>query len=211
MRREAPAVRRRRRRRPGAGGRGASRARPAVAALGKGLDGLSIVKPPYGVMAAIDLKNGTLMWQVPHGDTPDVGPQPPAAQGPEHSEDRPGRQRRRAGHQDAGHRRRPAGHDAGRRRGAMLRAYDKKTGAQVGEVRMPAPISGSPMTYSARRPSVHHRRGQRRQLHRRVHRVRGAADPAASDDRRPAITFDKLKRAGVFAPALFLVHLFPNP
>ncbi|HTE40191.1 MAG TPA: hypothetical protein VK629_05145, partial [Steroidobacteraceae bacterium] len=26
--------------------------------------------------------------------------------------------------------------------------YDKKTGAQVGEVLLPAPISGSPMTYS---------------------------------------------------------------
>ncbi len=35
----------------------------------------------------------------------------------------------------------------GRARGAMLRAYDKQTGAQVGEVLMPAPISGSPMTY----------------------------------------------------------------
>ena len=36
---------------------------------------------------------------------------------------------------------------ATRPRGAMLRAYDKMTGAQVGEVMMPAPISGSPMTY----------------------------------------------------------------
>ncbi len=30
----------------------------------------------------------------------------------------------------------------------MLRAYDKQTGNQIGEVLMPAPISGSPMTYS---------------------------------------------------------------
>jgi quinoprotein glucose dehydrogenase len=30
----------------------------------------------------------------------------------------------------------------------MLRAYDKKTGAQLGQVWMPAPQSGSPMTYS---------------------------------------------------------------
>ena len=29
----------------------------------------------------------------------------------------------------------------------MLRAYDKKTGAQVGEGLMPASITGSPMTY----------------------------------------------------------------
>jgi quinoprotein glucose dehydrogenase len=31
----------------------------------------------------------------------------------------------------------------------MLRAYDKTTGAQVGAVWMPAPQSGSPMTYEA--------------------------------------------------------------
>ncbi len=30
----------------------------------------------------------------------------------------------------------------------MLRAYDKQTGKQVGAVWMPAPQSGSPMTYS---------------------------------------------------------------
>src|SRR5260370_31533417 len=32
-------------------------------------------------------------------------------------------------------------------RGAMLRAYDKTTGKEVGAVWMPAPQSGSPMTY----------------------------------------------------------------
>ncbi len=32
-------------------------------------------------------------------------------------------------------------------RGAMLRAYDKKTGKEVGAVWMPAQQSGSPMTY----------------------------------------------------------------
>ena len=33
-------------------------------------------------------------------------------------------------------------------RGAMLRAYDKQTGQEVGAIWMPAPQSGSPMTYS---------------------------------------------------------------
>jgi quinoprotein glucose dehydrogenase len=33
------------------------------------------------------------------------------------------------------------------RRGAMLRAYDKATGKDTGEVYMPAPQTGSPMTY----------------------------------------------------------------
>jgi quinoprotein glucose dehydrogenase len=32
-------------------------------------------------------------------------------------------------------------------RGAMLRAYDKRTGQEVGGVYMPAPQTGSPMTY----------------------------------------------------------------
>ena len=35
----------------------------------------------------------------------------------------------------------------GHPRGAMLRAYDKATGKEVGAVWMPAPQSGSPMTY----------------------------------------------------------------
>jgi quinoprotein glucose dehydrogenase len=33
-------------------------------------------------------------------------------------------------------------------RGASLRAYDKMTGAQIGEVRLPAQVVGHPMTYS---------------------------------------------------------------
>jgi quinoprotein glucose dehydrogenase len=37
----------------------------------------------------------------------------------------------------------------GHPRGAMLRAYDKATGKEVGAVWMPAPQSGSPMTYQA--------------------------------------------------------------
>jgi quinoprotein glucose dehydrogenase len=35
----------------------------------------------------------------------------------------------------------------GRARGAMLRAYDKGTGKEVGAIYMPAQQSGSPMTY----------------------------------------------------------------
>jgi quinoprotein glucose dehydrogenase len=36
----------------------------------------------------------------------------------------------------------------GRPRGAMLRGYDKKTGQEAGALWMPAPQSGSPMTYA---------------------------------------------------------------
>ena len=112
------------------------------------VQGLPLVKPPYGLISAIDVDRGELLWQTPHGDTPDNVRNHPALKGltipktgqqgnvglavtktlvisgdpqvtttPEHP------------------------------RGAMLRAYDKRTGAQVGAVYMPAPQSGSPMTY----------------------------------------------------------------
>jgi len=131
---------------PAAGG-----AAPPAGGGGGGLtiQGLTLVKPPYGVLSAINLDRGELVWQVPHGDTPDAVRNHPALKGlnipktgqqgsvgltvtktlvilgdpqvtttPEHP------------------------------RGAMLRAYDKATGKQVGAVWMPAPQSGSPMTYS---------------------------------------------------------------
>jgi glucose dehydrogenase len=142
-----------------AGNRGATPAPPAApapaAAQAEGggvrttVQGLPLVKPPYGVLSAVSLDKGELMWQVPHGDTPDAVRNNAALRGlnipktgqggsvgllvtktlvvvgdpqvtttPEHP------------------------------RGAMLRAYDKATGKEVGAVLMPAPQSGSPMTYS---------------------------------------------------------------
>jgi quinoprotein glucose dehydrogenase len=125
---------------PGAGGR---------AALTRGLEGLPIVKPPYGVMSAIDVNKGDLIWQVPHGDTPDTVRNSPALKGMNIPKTGQGgsvgvvitKTLVIAGD--------PQITTRDNVRGASLRAYDKKTGAQVGEVRMPAPISGSPMTYSS--------------------------------------------------------------
>jgi quinoprotein glucose dehydrogenase len=114
------------------------------------VQGLPIFKPPYGVLNAINLDRGEIVWQVPAGDTPDNIRNHPALKGvnipktgqpgtsgvglmvtktlvvmgdsqvtttPEHP------------------------------RGAMLRAYDKTNGQEVGALWMPAPQSGSPMTY----------------------------------------------------------------
>jgi quinoprotein glucose dehydrogenase len=152
----------------GAGGRGrggagrAAQAAPAAAAPvaaaaggggGRGgltVQGMSILKPPYGVISAIDLDRGELKWQVPYGETPDVVRNSPALKG----KDIP----------NTGQ-----GGSVGllvtktlvilgdsqitttpqHPRGAMLRAYDKATGKEVGAVLMPAPQSGSPMTYLA--------------------------------------------------------------
>jgi len=145
----------------GAAGRGAAAAAApdapaaaATAAQGDGgprttVQGLPLMKPPYGVLSAVNLDKGELSWQVPHGDTPDAVRNNPALKGldipktgqggsvglvvtktlvivgdpqvtttPDHP------------------------------RGAMLRAYDKVTGKEVGTVLMPAAQSGSPMTYS---------------------------------------------------------------
>jgi quinoprotein glucose dehydrogenase len=131
-----------------AGGRGAA-APAGGGGFGATVQGLSIVKPPYGQIVGINLDRGELMWSTPHGDTPDNVRNHPALKGltipktgqsgnvgvvvtktlvvagdpsvtttPEHP------------------------------RGAMLRAYNKQNGNQVGAVWLPAPQSGSPMTYS---------------------------------------------------------------
>jgi quinoprotein glucose dehydrogenase len=115
----------------------------------RNVSGLPLIKPPYGTLNAIDLNSGNILWQVAHGDTPDEIRNNPALAGltipktgqtgnvgmlvtktlvivgdPQYST------------------------SPGHPRGAMLRAYDKKSGAQVGQVWMPAPQTGSPMTYS---------------------------------------------------------------
>ena len=35
------------------------------------IDGMSLLKPPWGRITALDLKTGTKMWEVAHGETPD--------------------------------------------------------------------------------------------------------------------------------------------
>ncbi len=110
--------------------------------------GLPLIKPPYGRITAIDLNEGEIVWQVPHGETPDNVRNHPALKGLDIP--RTGRQGRIgtlvtktlliAG--EGGFVTLPDG-----RRGAMLRAYDKATGDEVGAVYMPAPQTGSPMTY----------------------------------------------------------------
>ena len=136
-------------RRPAASaGPGTAPAAAAPAGNGTLVQGLSIIKPPYGVVSAVDMDKGDIKWIVPYGETPDSVRNHPALKGlnipntgmpgsvgllvtktlvvvgdnqltttPEHP------------------------------RGAMLRAHDKNTGKQVGAVLMPAPQSGSPMSY----------------------------------------------------------------
>ena len=111
--------------------------------------GLPIIKPPYGTISAINLDKGDIVWQIAHGETPDFVRNNPALKGLNIP---------RTGQ---------PGYDTGTMvtkslvvagdgmvtttaehpRGGMLRAYDKMTGKEVGHVFLPAPESGSPMTY----------------------------------------------------------------
>jgi glucose dehydrogenase len=133
--------------------RAAAAARASAAAEGGGgggltVQGLPLIKPPYGRITAIDLDKGDVRWQVPHGETPDNVRNHPALKGLNIG---------RTGQPGnvgtlvtktlviAGEPRVTTTSTGAR--GAMLRAYDKATGAEVGSVYMPAQQTGSPMTY----------------------------------------------------------------
>ena len=127
-------------------------ARAAAAAGGRGrgatVQGLPLIKPPYGRITAFDMNKGDLVWQIAHGETPDNIKNHPALKGL--TIPRTGRTGRIgvlvtktllvAG--EGGFFTTPNG-----QRGAMLRAYDKATGTEIASVYMPAPQSGTPMTY----------------------------------------------------------------
>ena len=124
---------------------------PGVPAPRRALNirGLPLVKPPWGRISAIDLATGDILWQIAHGETPDNVRNHPDLAGLDIP--RTGR----AGRigtlvtktlliaAETGTFTTPSGAV-----GAMLRAYDKATGEEVGAVYMPAPVSGgAPMTY----------------------------------------------------------------
>ena len=112
------------------------------------IDGLPLIKPPWGRITAIDLATGDHLWQVPHGEPPDNVRNHAAIAGANLG--------RLGWIGRVGTLITPTLLIAGDpvsyttetdEVGAMLRAYDKATGAEVGAVYMPAAVSGSPMTY----------------------------------------------------------------
>jgi quinoprotein glucose dehydrogenase len=112
------------------------------------IGGLSLLKPPYGRITALDLKKGTMLWQVAHGETPDFIKNNPLLKGLTIP---------RTGQSgilgvlttkslvicgDSG-----GFTDDKGRKAARFRAYDKATGQEVGAVVMDQPQTGSPMTF----------------------------------------------------------------
>ena len=112
------------------------------------VDRLPLLKPPYGRLTAIDLRQGEIAWQVPHGQTPDRIANHPALAGLDIPRTGQGASVGTlvtktlvvAGEAELTS-------DANGTRRAMLRAYDKSSGVEVGAVELPAPQTGSPMTY----------------------------------------------------------------
>ena len=130
------------------GGSGSASAAEGGAVTALTVQGLPLVKPPYGQINAINLDTGDILWQVPHGETPDVIKNHPALKGlniPRTG--RPGNVGTLVTKTLVISGEPGFGMTSTGQRGSMLRAYDKKTGSEVGAVYMPAPQTGSPMTY----------------------------------------------------------------
>ena len=110
--------------------------------------GLPFVKPPWGRITAIDLNKGEIVWQIPHGETIDAVKNNPMLKGV--TIPRTGRigpigtltTKTLIISGERGFTTLPSGE-----RGGRLYAYDKATGRELGNVFMPAPQTGTPMTY----------------------------------------------------------------
>jgi quinoprotein glucose dehydrogenase len=105
------------------------------------VQGLPIVKPPYGRITAIDLKSGDHLWMIPNGDTPQSIRDHQALAGVEIG--RTGKSTR------AGTLVTSTLLFAGEGWGGdpWLRAIDKATGEIVREIELPGTQNGHPITY----------------------------------------------------------------
>ena len=101
-----------------------------------------MTKPPYSRITALDLNKGEYAWMIPLGTTPDRVKQNPALQGVNlpntggislHAMMLVTKTLLVAGEGWGG--------------AHVIRAYDKKTGAVVGEVSIPGMMGSMPMTY----------------------------------------------------------------
>ena len=130
--------------------------------IGGGLpsvQGLRIVKPPYGRITAYNMNKGEIAWQIPNGDTPADVKNNPALQGITHPEDRQPLAGRPAGDEDAALRRRGRGRPAGPPR---LRQGDRRRDLADADARTAdQPADDLP----AQRPAVHRHRRARQRRH----------------------------------------------
>jgi quinoprotein glucose dehydrogenase len=123
---------------------------PGGARGGANVQGLPLLKPPYDRITAYDMNTGEMMWQKTHSSTPDEIRNHPALRGLDLPRlGQPGRTfigtlatKTLLVAGEGGVHTNAAG-----QRVALLRAYDKVSGEDVGAVEMPDKQTGSPMTY----------------------------------------------------------------
>jgi len=118
-----------------------------------GPHGLPLVRPPWGRITAIDLNTGEHVWMIANGDAPDIIKNNPALKGLNLDLSKAGKPERSPlmvtktllfGADGSGLF--SSGPGSG---GPMFRAIDKKTGAIIHEMKLPASTTGIPMTYMA--------------------------------------------------------------
>ena len=105
------------------------------------VQGLSILKPPYGKITAIDLNTGEHLWWIPNGDTPDFVKNHKALQGVDI-----GNTGQRA-HATALVTKTLLMYGEGRNGEPRFHAVNKKTSEHIGVVDIPAPTNQAPMSY----------------------------------------------------------------
>jgi quinoprotein glucose dehydrogenase len=103
------------------------------------VQGLSIMKPPYGRITAYDMNKGTIAWQIANGDTPANVKNHPALQGLTFPKTGTARL--------VGLLVTKTLLFAGDGTNPLLHAYDKKTGEDIAQIPMPGMQTGVPMTY----------------------------------------------------------------
>jgi quinoprotein glucose dehydrogenase len=105
------------------------------------LEGLPIVKPPWGRITAIDMNTGEHLWSIPNGYTPDRIKSHPALEGVELGNTGS------TGHATAIVTGSLFIYAEGRGQRPVLYAIDKRTAQPVGQVDIPAPTNTAPMSY----------------------------------------------------------------
>jgi quinoprotein glucose dehydrogenase len=122
-----------------------------LGASGAGIEGprgLPLFKPPYGRITAIDLNTGEHRWMVPHGEGPKDHPALKGLNLPDLGTPQRGflvttKTLLLAAQEGSWFNSEPPKHPA------RLRAFDKATGRQIGQVPLPAHATGAPITYMA--------------------------------------------------------------
>ena len=105
------------------------------------IDGLPIVKPPYGRITAIDLNSGETLWWIPNGDTPQRFKDHPALKDIEFTNTG------QPTHATTLATKTLLLYGEGRGGSPLFHAVDKKTGSWLSTVNLPAPSNTAPMSF----------------------------------------------------------------